>query len=63
MVSTLILVTVDAGQDRAVIESIRTSIYYESVIDRACLTYGLYDLLIEANFKDENALEDFVFNT
>lgn len=63
MALAFILVKVEAGKDIEVLEEIRASIYYSSAIERACATYGLYDLFIEANFGKEKEREDFIFNT
>jgi DNA-binding Lrp family transcriptional regulator len=58
MFSVYILGKVEAGTENEVLNSLKNL----SPMKKASLTYGVYDLCIEAHFKTMEELDDFVFN-
>jgi DNA-binding Lrp family transcriptional regulator len=58
MFSVYILGKVEAGTENEVLNSLKSI----SQVRKVSLTYGIYDLCIEALFKDMDKLDDFVFN-
>jgi DNA-binding Lrp family transcriptional regulator len=53
-----ILGKVETGKEPQVLNSFKNA----EQVKRASLTYGTYDLCIEAQFKTMEELDDFVFN-
>ena len=58
MFSAYILGKVKAGTENEVLNSLKS----QSAMKKASLTYGVYDLCIETQFKTMEELDDFVFN-
>lgn len=58
MVFVYILGKVDTGNEMEVLNALKSA----GQVKRASLTYGTYDLCIEAQFKTMEELDDFVFN-
>jgi DNA-binding Lrp family transcriptional regulator len=58
MVFVYILGKVETGNETEVLNSFKNA----EQVERASLTYGTYDLCIEAHFKTMEELDDFVFN-
>jgi len=54
-----VLAKIEAGKDREVFNQIKRLMG----VKRACATYGIYDLLIEAEFDTVERLDAFVFDT
>jgi DNA-binding Lrp family transcriptional regulator len=48
----------EAGTENEVLNSLKSI----NQVRKASLTYGTYDLCIEALFKDIDKLDDFIFN-
>jgi len=58
MVFVYILGKVETGNEIEVLNSFKNF----RQVRRGCLTYGTYDLCIEAQFKTMEELDDFIFN-
>jgi len=58
MVFVYILGKVEKGNEMDVLNSLKSA----GQVKRASLTYGTYDLCIEAQLKTMEELDDFVFN-
>ena len=58
MIFVYILGRLEAGTENDVLNSLKSI----SQVRKASLTYGVYDLCIEALFKNLEELDDFVFN-
>lgn len=58
MVFVYILGKVETGNEIDVLDSFKNA----SQVKRASLTYGTFDICIEAQFKTMEELDDFVFN-
>ncbi len=58
MIFVYVLAKLEAGTENEVLNSLKTI----SQVRKASLTYGIYDLCIEALFKNLDELDDFVFN-
>ena len=58
MIFVYVLGKVEAGTENEVLNSLKSI----SQVRKASLTYGIYDLCIEALFKHQEELDDFVFN-
>ncbi len=58
MVFVYILGKVETGNEIKVLDSFKSA----DQVKRASLTYGTYDLCIEAQFKTMEELDDFIFN-
>ena len=58
MIFVYILGRLEAGTENEVLNSLKSI----SQVRKASLTYGIYDLCIEALFKNLEELDDFVFN-
>ena len=58
MISVYILGRLEAGTETEVLNSLKSI----NQVRKASLTYGIYDLCIEALFKNLEELDDFVFN-
>jgi len=58
MVFVYILGKVEPGNEIEVLNSFKSA----GQVKRASLTYGAYDLCIEAQFKTMEELDDFIFN-
>ena len=58
MISVYVLGKIEPGTENAVLNSLKSI----NQVRKASLTYGIYDLCIEARFKSLEELDDFVFN-
>lgn len=58
MVKAIIMVKVDAGKDKEVLEKIKIV----NGVEHACATYGIYDLVVRVHFQSVEALDKFVFH-
>lgn len=58
MVFVYILGKVEVGKENNVLNSFKS----DGRVKRASLTYGSYDLCIEAEFESMEDLDDFIFN-
>jgi DNA-binding Lrp family transcriptional regulator len=58
MISAYVLGKVEAGAEREVLNSLKSI----KEMKKASLTYGTYDLCIEAQFKTMEELDNFVIN-
>lgn len=58
MVFVYILGKVGTGNEIQVLDALKSA----GPVKRASLTYGIYDLCIEAQFKTMEELDDFLFN-
>jgi len=58
MISAYVLGKVEAGTEKAVLNSLQNI----KEMKKASLTYGTYDLCIEAQFKNMEELDNFVIN-
>lgn len=58
MVFVYILAKVETGSEIRVLDSLKDS----GQVKRTSITYGTYDLCIEAQFETMEELDDFVFN-
>jgi DNA-binding Lrp family transcriptional regulator len=58
MIFVYVLAKLEAGTENEVLNSLKSI----SQVRKASLTYGIYDLCIEALFKTLDELDDFVFN-
>jgi DNA-binding Lrp family transcriptional regulator len=58
MIFVYILGKIEAGTENEVLNSLKSI----NQVRKVSLTYGTYDLCIEALFKDMDKLDDFVFN-
>ena len=58
MIFVYILGRLEAGTENDVLNSLKSI----NQVRKASLTYGIYDLCIEALFKHLEELDDFVFN-
>ena len=58
MISAYVLGKVEAGTERDVLNSLKNV----KEMKKASLTYGTYDLCIEAQFKNMEELDNFVIN-
>jgi DNA-binding Lrp family transcriptional regulator len=58
MIFVYILAKIDAGAENKILESLKTT----RQIGKASLTYGIYDLCVEAQFKTMEELDSFVVN-
>jgi DNA-binding Lrp family transcriptional regulator len=58
MVFVYILGKVGTGSEIEVLDTLKSA----GQVKRASLTYGIYDLCIEAQFKTMEELDDFLFN-
>ena len=58
MIFVYILGRLEAGTENEVLKSLKSV----NQVRKASLTYGIYDLCIEALFKSLEELDDFVFN-
>ena len=59
MVLVYIMAAIEAGKEESVLESIKTI----KEVQRASLTYGIYDLCVQVEFQTLDELTNFVFNT
>jgi DNA-binding Lrp family transcriptional regulator len=58
MISAYVLGKVEAGTEKEVLDSLKSV----KEMKKASLTYGTYDLCIEAQFKNMEELDNFVIN-
>lgn len=58
MISAYILVKVEAGKDKEILEEIKKM----SGVKETALTYGAYDLHIEISFDTMEELDKFIFD-
>jgi DNA-binding Lrp family transcriptional regulator len=58
MILVYILGKVETGTENEVLTSLKSI----NQVRKASLTYGIYDLCIEALFKNLEELDDFIFN-
>ncbi len=58
MVLAYVLAKIEAGKDREVFHEVKKL----KEVQRASATYGVYDLLIEIEFKNIEDLDSFVFD-
>ena len=58
MISVYVLVKIEPGTENEVLNSLKNL----SPMKKTSLTYGIYDLCIEALFKTLEELDDFIFN-
>lgn len=58
MVFVYILGKVEVGKENNILNSFES----DGRVKRASLTYGAYDLCIEAEFESMENLDDFIFN-
>jgi len=58
MISAYVLGKVEAGTEKEVLNSLKSV----KEMKKASLTYGTYDLCIEAQFKNMEELDNFVIN-
>ena len=58
MVNTYILVKVETGEDKKVLTEIKNT----PGVKKVCMTYGPFDLAIEATFETIEDLDNFIFN-
>lgn len=58
MISAYVLGKVEAGTEKDVLNSLKSI----KEMKKASLTYGTYDLCIEAQFKNMEELDNFVIN-
>lgn len=58
MIFVYILGRLEAGTENEVLNSLKSV----SQVRKASLTYGIYDLCVEAQFETMEALDDFIFN-
>ena len=58
MISAYVLGKVEAGTEKEVLNSLKSV----KEMKKASLTYGIYDLCIEAQFKNMEELDNFVIN-
>jgi DNA-binding Lrp family transcriptional regulator len=58
MIFVYILAKLEGGREGEVLNCLKTL----NQVRKASLTYGTYDLCIEALFKDLEELDDFIFN-
>ncbi len=57
MVSAYVLTKVEAGKDREVLRKVKTI----EGVKKVSITYGTYDLVVEASFEKIQELDKFVF--
>lgn len=57
LIYAFIMVKVEAGKDEEVLQEVKKLVETK----QAVATYGVYDLHIEASFKDVNELDRFIF--
>jgi DNA-binding Lrp family transcriptional regulator len=58
MVKAIIMVKVDAGKDKEVLEKIKIV----NGVEHACATYGIYDLVVRVHYQSVESLDKFVFH-
>lgn len=58
LVSAYILAKVEIGKDKEIVSEIKLI----PEVKKACLTYGAYDITIEATFETIEDLDRFVFD-
>jgi DNA-binding Lrp family transcriptional regulator len=58
MIFVYVLAKLEAGTENEVLSSLKSI----RQVRKASLTYGIYDLCVEALFKTLDELDDFVFN-
>ncbi len=58
MIFVYVLAKIEAGTENEVLNSLKSV----NQVRKASLTYGIYDVCIEALFKTLDELDDFVFN-
>ena len=58
MVNAYILAKVETGADKKVLSEIKNI----PEVKKVCMTYGPFDLAIEATFESIEDLDEFVFN-
>ena len=58
MIFVYILAKIEAGKEDKILDSLKKT----SQVSKASLTYGIYDLCVEAQFKTMEALDNFVVN-
>lgn len=58
MVLAYVLAKIEAGKDREVFDEVKKL----EEVKRASATYGIYDLLMEIEFKNIEDLDEFVFD-
>ncbi len=58
MIFVYVLAKLEAGTENEVLAELKTI----KQVRKASLTYGIYDICIEALFKSLDELDDFVFN-
>ncbi len=58
MIFVYILAKIEAGTENKILDSLKNT----SQISKASLTYGIYDLCVEAQFKTMEELDNFVIN-
>jgi DNA-binding Lrp family transcriptional regulator len=58
MIAVYLLGKIEAGTENKILDSLRKV----NQVSKASLTYGVYDLCIEAQFKTMEELDNFVIN-
>lgn len=58
MIFVYILAKIETGAENRILESLKNT----NQVGKASLTYGVYDLCVEAQFKTMEELDDFVVN-
>ena len=58
MVDAIVMAKVDAGKDKEVLKCVKTL----NGVERAWVTYGIYDLVVLVYFQSVEALDKFVFH-
>lgn len=58
MIFVYILAKIEAGKEDEILDSLKNT----SQVSKASLTYGIYDLCVEAQFKTMENLDKFVVN-
>jgi DNA-binding Lrp family transcriptional regulator len=58
MIFVYILAKIEAGKEDKILDSLKKT----NQVSKASLTYGIYDLCVEAQFKTMEALDNFVVN-
>ncbi len=58
MVNAYVLAKVETGADKKVLSEIKNI----PEVKKVCMTYGPFDLAIEATFKTIEDLDDFIFD-
>ncbi len=58
MIFVYILAKIEAGTENKILESLKNT----NQVGKASLTYGIYDLCVEAQVKTMEELDDFVVN-